>query len=1158
MTDLGRAVNAPGITGFAYDNADGVLYISTLSGDVLRWNPTSGSFLAPIHLGGHPSSIAVSPDGAYLLLGSLDQTVDSGGVEHGEIDRLALSDFSVTPLDIPFTSNYPHGIADEHGVSDLAIANTGEVLVTTTGTSGWNPLREFQFNASTVGTQTVSGVSYPGLSPNASMASSEDGRYVAVSAGGGLNLYDAVTNTIVATASPGYTGESALDVNDRASLVLDGGQVFDTHLNAVRTLTSGYGIANIVGGHFSQDGTRLYILDADHQQIRVFDTSSWSDIKDIQLEAGALRPGAAEAVSTSADGRFLFFRTTAGFDSIDLTSPSATAPAAPPKSAPTSTLWSGLDLGLLPIAYGATTISSDNTIAAGQTVTDTFKLTDPANFPSAGPSLFINGSLNVSAALAYVNAGAVYSDYSGDFTGSIVHVGSTGQLTATATDPRGTASGFDAISFSPRIQNDGLWSVSAPLAAYGVANLYVPNASGPQFVNTGTFQVSAAYAYGVTAPGNLQFVNDGHFSVAGASQAVGIELSGGGPYSAFTNTGDFTVTGPAGGSIGLLVRGFYDHLPILNSGTMSAEVAIQVAIDGSPPDTPVIDLTNSGTINGAINLGSTWGPSSDQYPHGAPGSHIVNTGAINGAIHFDNGNDVYDGAGGAQTGGIYLGSGTDDVVLGNDGETVYGGSGFEDIVGGTGADTVVAGDGDAVIDGGAGVDTVAFSGHASAYTVTPSGPGDTVFGPLGAAVSVSNVEILQFADEQMVLGPAGETLTARAGGDTLIGGGGADTASYADAGSAVGVDLNDQGVSQNTGGAGSDTLVSIENLTGSAFNDSLTGDGNDNVIHGGDGGDTLRGGAGSDQLYGGNSDDVLIGGPGNDILDGGPGHDYVVYTDAPSAVAVDLNAGYASGGDGVDALTSIEGVYGTAFNDNLVGDANRNDIHGGDGGDTIVGGAGDDVLFGEGGDDVLLGGPGDDILDGGAGRNYTSYSDAPSAVAIDLNITNSYQGTGGAGSDWLINIQDVFGSAFNDTIVGDNTNNHIFGWTGGDTLNGGGGADDITGGAGADVLTGGSGNDTFYFDALSDSTVAAPDLITDFSPGDRIYLSNIDADTSTPGDQPFHIGATPGHTGDLVISYDGVNDKTTLWLYVDSDTTPDARITLLGDHSAMTAADFGL
>ena len=979
MVDFSRAVNAPGITGLAHNSADGILYISTVSGDVLRWDPTSGSFLAPIHVGGHQSSIAVSPDGAYLLLGSADQTIDSGGVAHGEIDRVRLSDFTVTPLGIPFTSNYPNGTASESGVSDLAIANTGETLVTTIGYSGFNPLREFQFSASAVGSQTVSGIPFPAPGVNGVMASSEDGRYVLIS-GWGLNLYDAATDTIVATKSAGgsTSADAVLAVSDKASLILDGGQVFDLNFNAVENLGSAYSFSNISGGQFSQDGSKLYILDADHEQVRVFDTSSWLETGDIQLSAGALRQGYPEEITASADGRFLFFRTTAGFDSIDLTSSAASAPAAPPKSAPTSQLWSGQVMGFSPFGPGATTISADDTIAAGQTVTGGFVMTDPTVWPALGPSLFINGSLNVSSAVTGAAVGAVLSAYSGDFRGSIVQVGSTGELLATATGLVAYAFGFDGVSFSPRVENDGLWSVSATLAAYGVANLEVPNAPGPEFVNRGTFQVSAPYAYGVTAPYDLKVVNDGHFSVAGATQAVGVRLSGAGPYSLFTNTGDFTVTGPAGGSIGILIQGG-SSLPILNSGIISADVAIQVANATSPPQTPFIDLTNSGTINGAINLGSNWAPNSDYFPHGAPGSHIVNTGEINGAIHFDDGNDVYEGSGGTLTGGIYLGSGTDHVVLGNDGESVYGGSGFENIVGGTGADTLVAGDGDSTFDGGAGVDTLAFSGDASAYTVRPSGAGYTIFGPLGAAISLSNVEVLQFADQQMVLGPAGETLTARGGGDTLMGGpgddtlhggAGADTASYATAASGVSVSLSISGA-QNTGGAGADSLSGIENLTGSAFDDRLAGDGGDND---------------------------LTGGKGSDSIDGGTGNDTAVYSGARSSYSVvraglstivtDLGSGFS---EGTDTLANVEHLK-FADQTDIVAPTAGNDLTGDGKADILWRSAsnGDVYLFTSSPNAVAA--PGQDLGLMGANWHVDQVADFTGDGKVDILWRNSSDG----------------------------------------------------------------------------------------------------------------------------------------------------------------------
>ncbi|MGK7947431.1 MAG: SGNH/GDSL hydrolase family protein [Xenococcaceae cyanobacterium] len=71
----------------------------------------------------------------------------------------------------------------------------------------------------------------------------------------------------------------------------------------------------------------------------------------------------------------------------------------------------------------------------------------------------------------------------------------------------------------------------------------------------------------------------------------------------------------------------------------------------------------------------------------------------------------------------------------------------------------------------------------------------------------------------------------------------------------------------NTDG-GTDTLTNIENIDGSAYNDTLAGDAGVNVINGRDGNDRLQGGGGNDILTGGLGSDtfVLASGDGNDTI----------------------------------------------------------------------------------------------------------------------------------------------------------------------------------------------------------------------------------------------------------------------------------------------------
>ena len=91
------------------------------------------------------------------------------------------------------------------------------------------------------------------------------------------------------------------------------------------------------------------------------------------------------------------------------------------------------------------------------------------------------------------------------------------------------------------------------------------------------------------------------------------------------------------------------------------------------------------------------------------------------------------------------------------------------------------------------------------------------------------------------------------GDDLLDGGAGLDRAAYSVGATAgVTVDLNIVGVAQNTG-QGIDTLIGIEHVSGTRFDDVLTGDGGDNWIWGGSDGSGVTG------------NDILSGGGGNDL-----------------------------------------------------------------------------------------------------------------------------------------------------------------------------------------------------------------------------------------------------------------------------------------------------
>ena len=120
-------------------------------------------------------------------------------------------------------------------------------------------------------------------------------------------------------------------------------------------------------------------------------------------------------------------------------------------------------------------------------------------------------------------------------------------------------------------------------------------------------------------------------------------------------------------------------------------------------------------------------------------------------------------------------------------------------------------------------------------------------------------------DDVLEGGAGADLLSGGAGNDRLIGGNGYDSADYVAASSRVTVSLAVT-TAQVTGGAGTDTLITIENLNGSIYNDRFTGNALANALSGGKGHDTLVGAAGNDVLSGGPGIDKLTGGTGKDVF----------------------------------------------------------------------------------------------------------------------------------------------------------------------------------------------------------------------------------------------------------------------------------------------------
>jgi Ca2+-binding RTX toxin-like protein len=428
---------------------------------------------------------------------------------------------------------------------------------------------------------------------------------------------------------------------------------------------------------------------------------------------------------------------------------------------------------------------------------------------------------------------------------------------------------------------------------------------------------------------------------------------------------------------------YYISVHPFASSTFTANNTFVMNVSVSGHATVAAPVQGNDTINGGDGNDAIFGQGGADTIYGGTGNDFIDGGTGDDIINGGDGNDT-----------IFATDGTDTVHGDNDNDVIHS-SGYGSYYGDAGDDLIIAADGvPETLDGGTGTDTLDTQSWSGNYTInlvtgvtnyggesfvnfenviTGAG-GDSITGTAGDNSITTNAgmdtltgadgnDILSGgADNDSLLGGNGvDVLDGGSGDDMLNGGAGTDTASFDSATAFVVVTLATQGVAQNTR-AGMDTLVSIERLIGSDYNDQLTGSTGNDRLEGGNGNDFMVGGAGNDTFFGGDGDDRMEGGAGDDILNGNTGRDTAIYSSATSAVVVNLGISTAQNtvGAGNDTLNSIERLIGSNFNDALTGNTSNNVIYGEGGNDTVSGDAGSDVLYGGLGNDSLVGGAGQD------------------------------------------------------------------------------------------------------------------------------------------------------------------------------------------------------
>jgi Ca2+-binding RTX toxin-like protein len=436
-------------------------------------------------------------------------------------------------------------------------------------------------------------------------------------------------------------------------------------------------------------------------------------------------------------------------------------------------------------------------------------------------------------------------------------------------------------------------------------------------------------------------------------------------------------------------------------------------------------------------------------------------------------------------------------------------SNLDDVVGSAFADVIVGNDdfntieglaGDDRIDGRDSNDRVAYQRSPARVIVNlETGTALDGFGGTDTIVDVAHVRGSPFDD--VFTGTADEDFNSFEGlaGDDVINGNGNDGKQVSYANSPAGVNVDLQAGAAADGFGGTDTILNVNSVLGSPFDDMIVGSGSAEF-------------------------EDFEGRAGNDLIDGNGGLDNQVrYRNAAAGVTVDLAAGTAQDGEGgTDSLIDVNRIVGSDFDD------------------TLIGSDGEFESFRpEGGDDVVDGGPGVDRID---------YQNAPAPVVLDLRAGTAQDGFGG--NDAFTGIEDAWGGRADDQMFGDRGDNLLVGRAGADllggrrgsdqlrgeagndqlsgdrgrdTLDGGAGDDVLSGGRGRDTLIGGDGADSFLYGAANEGL----DTITDLGAADLIHiaqvLSGFEDGVSDPGD--FVDVIDDGADAILLVDADGGGDS---------------------------------
>lgn len=268
----GTFVSAPSRVDVAYDDARDLLYISNAT-QVLRYQVSTNTFLAPVTLGGSLAGMDISPDSSTLAVADFTYDDQHNWVHLVNLDTLA---DNKVDFDLAF---------DEGGTYTVAYGKDGKLLITSQFEgSGGVPLRRYDPVAGT--TTTVGDVDQ-----NTMLRTSANGKVIAIAepnnSGGPYGNYDVKNQTLDLDHGTGwFTYEIGVDRKAKIYAIPTyfGTFIADRDLALTGTVIGEYAGEQPIAAAFHPKKSLVYFPFAGTNFVKVYNTKTWTEVDEFDFE----------------------------------------------------------------------------------------------------------------------------------------------------------------------------------------------------------------------------------------------------------------------------------------------------------------------------------------------------------------------------------------------------------------------------------------------------------------------------------------------------------------------------------------------------------------------------------------------------------------------------------------------------------------------------------------------------------------------------------------------------------------------------------------------------------------------------------------------------------------------------------------------------------